>query len=61
MADTTLGGHGVPLKEQNNYKEGRSGGQVPITKGPAVGHTSGNETKGGGINRAAQGGNAPRG
>lgn len=45
----------VPLKETNNYKQGRSGAGTHKIKGPAVGHTSGNKTQGGGINRATKG------
>lgn len=50
----------VPLRETNNYKQGRSGAATPMKTGPAVGRTSGNQTKSGGINRATQSGNAPR-
>lgn len=51
----------VPLRETNNYVQGKSGGATPMKTGPAVGKTSGNSTKGGGINRSTQSGNAPRG
>ncbi len=55
------GNVGVPLKETNNYVQGKSGAETPKKMGPAVGKTSGNPAKGGGINRATQPGNAPRG
>ena len=45
----------VPLKERNNHSQGRSGGGTPMKSGPAVGKTSGNATKGGGINRPTKG------
>lgn len=51
----------VPLKETNNYDGGKSGAETPKKVGPAVGKTSGNQTRSGGINRATQSGNAPRG
>ena len=45
----------APHKEVNNYKQGKSGSKVKRVSGPAVGSTSGNKTKGGGINRATKG------
>ena len=45
----------VPLKERNNQPQGRSGSGTPMKNGPAVGHTSGNATSKGGINRATKG------
>ncbi len=32
----------VPVKEVNNYPQGKSGSKVKIVNGPAVGSTSGN-------------------
>jgi hypothetical protein len=52
-------GNGVPLKETNNHKQGRSGSGTPMKKGPAFrgGSVSGNNpTSGGGINRPLKGG-----
>jgi hypothetical protein len=45
----------VSSKETTNQKAGRSGSKNPIKKGPAVGHTSGNPTKGGGITQGTRG------
>ena len=42
-------------KEKNNYNQGKSGAKVPIKKGPAVGNTSGNTIKGGGVTQATRG------
>jgi len=46
--------YGVPLKEDTNYNQGKSGAGTPITMGPAVGRTSGNATSSGGINRGTK-------
>lgn len=53
MAD--CGEHQVPLKETNNFKQGRSDSKCKITMGPAAGQKPGNPTSGGGINRATKG------
>ena len=45
----------APHKEINSQKQGRSGGKVKRVSGPAVGHSSGNKTKSGGINRPTKG------
>ena len=42
-------------KEKNNYNQGKSGSKVITKKGPAVGNTSGNTIKGGGITEATRG------
>ena len=43
---------GVPFTESNNFKQGRGrDATTPKTMGPAVGHVSGNQTEGGGVNR----------
>ncbi len=39
----------VKFTEKNNYPQGRSGSKVKRINGPAVGSTSGNATKKGGI------------
>lgn len=39
----------VPFREVNNHKQGRTGSKVKIISGPAVGRTSGNPTKRGGV------------
>lgn len=44
----------VDVKEQNNYKQGRSGGETMKKEG-IVGSPKHNPTNGGGINRATQG------
>lgn len=54
MAKTATSNRGIPLKESNNHKQGRSGSGTLIHKGP-VGATPGNKTRSGGINRATQG------
>lgn len=41
--------------EINSQKQGRSNSKVKMVSGPAVGSTSGNKTKGGGINRSTKG------
>lgn len=47
---------GVPLREENNFKQGRGAdATTPKQMGPAVGRVSGNATKGGGINRSTSG------
>jgi len=46
----------VPLKEVSNQKQGREGSGTPKKTGPAVGRTSGNPTKSGGINRPVKNG-----
>lgn len=47
----------IPLKEKNTHKQGRLGSKVPIKTGPAVGNTSGNRAKGGGITKPTRGKN----
>lgn len=42
-------------KETNQHSQGRSGGKVPMKSGPAVGNTSGNKIKGGGITKPTRG------
>ena len=42
-------------KEKNNYNQGKSGSKVKTLKGPAVGSTSGNQIKGGGITEPTRG------
>ncbi len=46
-----------PIRETNNYQQGRSGSKVPIMRGPAAkGRDLGrNATRSGGINRATKG------
>lgn len=44
----------APFTEHNNYSGGRSGATTPKLKGP-IKSTSGNPTKGGGINRPTSG------
>lgn len=47
----------VPVKEQNNHKQGKSGAKVPMKPGPAAGKKGVvNPTKGGGIYRPTKGG-----
>lgn len=46
---------GKIIKETNNQPQGRAGSKVKEIPGPARGKTSGNPTKGGGINRATKG------
>ena len=45
----------VKYRETNNQTGGKSGSKVKIVKGPAVGHASGNATKGGGIMQPTKG------
>lgn len=45
----------VPLKETNNFKQGRSDSKCKVVMGPAAGQKPGNPTSGGGINRATKG------
>ena len=45
----------VNVKETNNHPQGRSGAKVKIVNGPAVGNTSGNPTKSGGIMEPTKG------
>lgn len=45
----------VKYSETNNYPQGRSGSKVRIISGPAVGNTSGNATKSGGIMEPTKG------
>jgi hypothetical protein len=46
----------VPLKEESNYNQGKTGCKSETKMGPAVGHVQqGNPTKGGGINRSTMG------
>lgn len=45
----------VKFTEKNNYPQGRSGSKVKIINGPAVGSTSGNPTKGGGVMQKTRG------
>lgn len=48
----------VPLKEINNYPQGRTGGQTMKKPGPAKGRKGHiNPTKSGGINRPLKGQN----
>ena len=54
MAKTATNNRGIPLKESNNHKQGRSSSGTLKHKGP-VGATPGNKTSGGGINRATKG------
>lgn len=42
----------VPLKETNNFKQGRSDSKCKVLTGPAAGKKPGNPTKSGGVNRA---------
>lgn len=45
----------IPLKEMNNYPQGKSGSETKKMWGPAVGNTKqGNPTMNGGINRATK-------
>lgn len=47
----------VPMKEQNNFKQGKSGAKVPTMPGPAKGKKGVvNPTKSGGIYRPTRGG-----
>ena len=45
----------VPLKETNNHPQGKTGSKVKIVNGPAVGNTSGNATKKGGVMQPTRG------
>jgi hypothetical protein len=46
----------VPVHEQNNFPQGRSGAETKKKPGPAVGAVSNpNPTNSGGINRATSG------
>lgn len=45
----------VNYKEINNHKQGRMGSKVPQKIGPAVGKSSGNPTKKGGVMQPTKG------
>lgn len=45
----------VKYRETNSQPGGKSGSKVKMKKGPAVGHSSGNATKGGGIMQPTKG------
>ena len=55
MSDRETGISRARSKEKNNYNQGKSGSKVITKSGPAVGNTSGNQIKGGGITEATRG------
>lgn len=45
----------VRVRETNNYKQGKTGSKVKRVSGPAVGHSSSNPTKKGGVMQPTRG------